>query len=88
MEKFKIDVFRREISEWADRKILCTTEETMAVSKAQAINNVRFRCRQNYGWRNHDEYNGSVEVRYEFVVHQISGEKIEQLSIFDFGDEG
>ena len=81
--KFEVKVIRVEETEWETYRNVCwPLFYTEAVSEAQAINNVRYRVRSEMGWRDHDENNGSVSVRYEFEARCVDEHGFEQLKLF------
>lgn len=82
MNKYKVDVYRVIETEWNTEREFCRTEYTEAVSEAQACNNVRYRMKKEYGWRDHDENHGSVSIRYEYKATLEEGHGFEQLRLF------
>ena len=88
MNKYKVKVFRVTESDWERSIIECEPLfYTFADSLTKAINNVRFRIRRDFGWKNHDEDNGSVAVRYEFEAKLDNDPKYEQLKLFDLDND-
>lgn len=81
--KYKVDIFRVRESDWDYDRTYCRTEYTDAVSEKQACNNVRHRMQKTYGWKDHDEANGSVAVRYEYVATIEEKHGYEQLKLFN-----
>lgn len=84
-KKYAVDVYRKDITEWDENEQFCVTEYTVAVSEKQAINQVRHRVKQKYGWHDHDNRYGSATTRFIFIAKEVIEEKKpQQLSIFDF----
>lgn len=80
--KYEIRVIRIDETDWDIHRNLCwPLFYTDAVSEAQAINNVRFRVRKEYGWKDYDH--GSLSVRYEFQAKLVEEHGYEQLKLFD-----
>ncbi len=89
MKKYAVDVFKKIVSDWIEEKHFCITEYTVAPSPEKAINNIRHRIKQNYGWKNGDNETGSATVTYVFEAREAEEKEkkkknIVQLNIFDF----
>lgn len=74
-KKYAVDVYRKDITEWDENEQFCVTEYTVAVSEKQAINQVRHRVKQKYGWRDHDNRYGSATTRFIFIAKEVIEEK-------------
>lgn len=85
MNKYECSVWRVEESDWQRYKVLCEPVfYTEAESEAKAISNIRYRIVKEFGWKDHDENHGSIEVRYEIVAKLVEEDlpKYEQLRLF------